>query len=314
MLNTVNNKNAVAALKSIWTRLYYDRYLYLLLIPGLLVIILFKYAPMGGLVVAFKNYNAFVGMMGSPWVGFKNFVDIFTAHDFWSVLRNTLLISIYKLSFGFPVAIILSLLLNEMRNKHFKKTVQTVIYLPHFISWVVISGIMFALLSPNTGVISDVFDLLKIKHVNILAQPSSFRAVLVISEIWKEAGWSTIIYLASFSIINEELYEAATIDGAGRWQKAWHITLPAISGVIVLLLILQVGFLMDAGFDQIQVLQTPIVRDVSDIFDTYSYRRGIMGGAYSFTAAMGLFKSVVAVFLILVADRTAKSIGEEGLL
>ena len=313
-MGTNKVKNNITGSKSVMNRLYFDRYLYLLLVPGLLAIIVFNYIPMGGLAIAFKDYDIFAGIWKSPWVGFKNFNLLFTSYDFWNVLRNTLLISIYKLVFGFPVPIVLALLLNELRNKYFKKTVQTIVYLPHFISWVVISGIMLSFFSPNTGAITEFFKLFRMEPINILAMSKIFRGVLVASDIWKEAGWNTIIYLASLSMVDVHLYEAATVDGAGKWKQVWHITLPAISGVIVLLLILSVGSLMNAGFDQIQVLQNNIVRSVSDIFDTYVYRIGLRQGEYSFTTAVGLFKSVVSLILILIADRTAKLIGEEGLL
>lgn len=293
---------------------YKDRYLLLLMIPGLLVILLFRYLPMGGIVIAFKDYDIFKGVWQSPWVGFKNFQDIFSSSVFFGVLRNTVLISLYKLIFGTPVPIIMALLLNEMKNKTFKSTIQTFIYFPHFISWVVISGIMLSLFSVSGGVIVEVFKLFGMQPVNILTKPEYFRSILVISDIWKESGWGTIIYLAAISQIDQNLYEAAIVDGAGRWRQMWNITLPCMSNVIVLLLILSVGSLMDAGFEQIQVLQNKLVMDISDIFDTYVYRIGIKRGEYTFPATIGFFKSVVAFLLIYTADRVSRLIGEEGIL
>ena len=299
---------------------YNDRYLYFLLLPAMLFVLVFSYAPMGGLVIAFQKFNIFAGkgsvilsIMKSPWVGFDNFRKVFNNPDFWMIMRNTILISVYKLFWGFPIPILLALLLNELRGKLFKRTVQTFLYLPHFISWVVIAGIMLAIFSPRTGVISEYFRFFNITPVNILAQQKSFRSILVLSQIWKESGWGTIIYLASFSLVDPQLYEAATMDGAGRLRKTLHVTLPAISGVIVLMLILNIGWLMNAGFDQIQALQNQVVQNVSDIFDTYVMRVGLQRGEYSMTSAVGLFKSVVSMILVFGADRVAKLIGEEGL-
>lgn len=291
-----------------------DKYLLLLLVPGMLYFLIFKYIPMGGLVIAFKDYSIFRGIWASDWVGINNFKKVFTSTDFWNVLRNTLLISIYKIMYGFPVPIILSLMLNEMRNKYFKKVVQTVIYLPHFISWVVISGIMLSILSPSYGLAGEIYKMLGLHPVNLLASSAHFRSILVISEIWKESGWGTILYLASLSTIDPNLYEASIIDGANKWKQIIHITLPSISGVIILLLILRIGSLMNAGFEQVLVLQNDLVRPISDIFDTYVFRRGLQMGNYSFTTAVGFFNSVVAFILLFSADSFAKFIGEEGLL
>lgn len=296
-------------------RLSYDKQFYYLLFPGILVTFLFKYLPMGGLVIAFQDFNIFKGFFQSPWVGFANFADVFSSPDFWRIFRNTILISLYKLVFGFPVPIILALMLNELKNKFFKRSFQTVIYLPHFISWVVIAGIMLSIFSPNGGAINDIVTFFggTPSDQSIMTQTHSFRAVLVISEIWKECGWGTIIYLAAISTIDQNLYEAAIVDGASKLRQLWHVTLPCISGVIIILLILNIGSLMEAGFDQILVLMNDLVREVSEIFDTYVYIKGISQGSYSFTTAVNLFKSVISLILILGADRIAKIQGEEGL-
>ena len=290
-----------------------EKYMYLLLVPGLLYFFVFCYLPMFGIVIAFKDYNIFKGIWESPWVGFQHFQDLFGSLKFWQVLRNTILISIYKLLFGFPVPIILALLLNELKNRYFKKTVQTIMYLPHFISWVVIGGIIMSLLSVEYGALGEIFKAFDIKPFNILASDKYFRSILVISSIWRSAGWGTIIYLAALSNIDMNLYEAATIDGAGRFKQAWYVTLPCISSITVLLLILDIGNLMNAGFEQIVVLQNFMVLNVSDIFDTYVYRVGLGEGEYSFTTAIGLFKSVVATFLIVASDRISKLTSGEGL-
>jgi putative aldouronate transport system permease protein len=297
-------------------RIYYDRQLYVLLLPGIVIIFLFRYLPMGGLVIAFQDFNIFKGIWKSPWVGLANFREVFLHPDFWSIFRNTVLISVYKLVAGFPVPIVLALMLDEMPGAVFKRTVQTIIYLPHFISWVVLAGILLTLFSPSGGVLNQLAELFGTGPVttSIMTQSSTFRGVLVVSNIWKECGWGTIIYLAAISTIDPNLFEAAKVDGAGRFRQIWHITLPCIGGVIAVLLILAVGNLMEAGFEQILVMQNDIVRNVSEIFDTYVYTRGIAGGRYSFTATVGMFKSVVSLVLIYGANKVVKLLGEEGLI
>lgn len=291
-----------------------SKYLYVLLAAPVLYFLMFRYAPMFGLVIAFKDFNVFRGMWASDWVGLENFRDIFSSPDFWQVFRNTLLISLYKIVVGFPVPIVLALLMNEMVSQKFKRTTQTVLYLPYFISWTVIGTIILVVFSPTTGFMSQVSIWLTGSRLNLLASRQYFRAILVVTDIWKTAGWGTIIYLAALSTIDPQLYEAAIVDGANRWQQIWRITIPSILGVIVLLLIMRIGWIMYAGFEQILVLQNPVVRDVSDIFDTYVYRVGLGRGEYSFTATAELFKSVTGLILIFGADRFAKAMGEEGLL
>jgi len=297
-------------------RMYRDRQYYLLLIPGFLLTFIFKYLPMGGLVIAFQEFNIFKGILNSPWTGLENFREVFSSHDFTRVFRNTLLISLYKLFAGFPIPIVLSLMLNELKNRIFKRSVQTIIYLPHFISWVIISGMMLSFFSPVTGAINTVRDFFGMARMteNFLTKANTFRGFLVVTEIWKECGWNTIIYLAAISTVDQSLYDAAKVDGAKKLRQILHVTLPCVSGVIVILLILSIGFMMDAGFDQIMALQNDLVRDVSDIFDTFTFRKGISGGRYSYTTAVSMFKSIISLILILGADRFAKLIGEEGLI
>jgi putative aldouronate transport system permease protein len=303
-----------AGLRSAIKDIKRDKYLLLLISPGVLFLILFKYIPMGGIVIAFKNYSIFKGIWDSDWVGFENFRRVFSSSDFLMVLRNTLIISTYNIIFVFPVPIILSIILNEIRSRYFKKIVQTVIYMPHFVSWVVIAGIMLSVLSPTYGIAKEVFEFLGRKPIVLMASRQHFRTLLVLSSIWKESGWGTIIYLAAFSTIDPNLYEAAVVDGAGKLRRIWNITLPSIKGVIVLLLIINIGNIMNAGFDQILAMQNDLVRPVSDVFETYVFRRGLQRGDYSFSAAMELFKSVVACILVFSADKFAKRIGEEGIL
>lgn len=286
--------------------------MYAMLIPGVLSVLIFKYFPMYGLVIAFKNYNPFIGIADSPWVGLDNFKAIFESSDFWQVLRNTLIISSYKILVGFPAPILLALLLNEVVHAKFKRTIQSVLYLPHFISWVTLGGIMLTVFSYN-GVVNEIIQAFGGKPVNIFTDVAHFRWVLVWSDVWKGAGWGTIIYLAAITTVDPALYEAAVVDGAKRWRQVWHITLPAIKSVIVLLLVLRIGQLMDSDFEQILVLQNNLVRSVSEVFATYVYRVGLGQAQFSFATCVGIFESVVALVLIASANRVAKLLGEEGL-
>ncbi|MFD0959988.1 ABC transporter permease [Paenibacillus chungangensis] len=295
-------------LKGWWKVYHINKYYYVLLIPGLLFFLVFNYLPMGGILLAFKEFNISSGLWGSPWAGLKWFNLLFEAPDFWKALRNTIIISFYKLIFNFPAPIILALLLNEVRNALFKRVIQTVVYFPHFLSWVILGGILFTLFSVQTG-------LLKFLGLSIspLMNPESFRGMLVLSDMWKEVGWGTIIYLAAISGINQELYEAARIDGANRFQLVRHITIPSIANTIIILLILRTGHILHVGFDQIFVLYSPLVYEVSDILDTYVYRTGLTMGRYSLATAAGLFQSIVGLMLIIVTNGLAKRMGERGI-
>ncbi|WP_409341879.1 ABC transporter permease [Paenibacillus sp. MBLB4367] len=284
------------------------KYYYVLLIPGLVYFILFHYIPMGGIIVAFKDFKLAKGIFASDWAGLKWFQLLFEADDFWTALKNTIYISFYKLIFGFPFPILLAIMLNELLGSAFKRVIQTIIYFPHFLSWVVLGGIMFTLFSTKSGILSFIgFD------SSPLMEPSSFRALLVGSEIWKEAGWGTIIYLAAIAGINPELYEAAKIDGATRFQAIRYITLPSIAGTIVILLILRTGQILNAGFDQVFILYNPMVYNVADILDTYVYRIGLSMGRYSLAAAAGLFKSAVGLLMLLFTNWLVRRLGGQGL-
>ncbi len=300
--------------KSPWEHIYEQKIYFLMMLPGLLYFIIFRYLPMFGLVIAFKDYNIFKGIWASDWVGLENFIDVFDSKDFWTVMGNTLRISFTKILIGFPVPIILAILLNELRSVKFKKTVQTLLYLPHFLSWVVIGGLMANLFSPVFGLAGEFFRATGIAPVNLLAQKSSIFWMVIFSDIWKESGWGTIIFLAALTQVDPSLYEAARMDGANKLKQVLHITLPAISGIIVLMLILRIGKLMNAGFEQILVLQNPLTMEVIDIFDTYVYREGLGRGEYSFASTIDLFKSVVALVLVTSADKISKWLGEEGLV
>ncbi|MDG0791255.1 ABC transporter permease subunit [Cohnella ginsengisoli] len=294
--------------------IYKDRHLYLMLLPGLLFFVVFKYIPLYGIVIAFQDYDIFRGIRESEWVGWATFKEVFAYSDFWVILGNTLQISVYKILFGFPAPIVVALLLNELGNRYFKKYVQTILYLPHFISWVVISGIVLTIMSPTNGVLSILYEWFGMEPKNLLADPTAFRIILVASDIWKDLGWGTIIYLAALTQVDPSLYEAATVDGAGKWKQTWHITLPGIRNVIVLLLILRIGLLMNAGFEQILVMQNSAVLEVSEILDTFVFKFGLQQGNYSFATAVGLFNSAIALVLILGAQWISKKFGEEGLM
>lgn len=294
--------------------MYNDKYLYLMLLPGILFFVIFKYVPLYGIVIAFKDYDIFQGVWQSDWVGLQNFRDVFHYTDFWIILRNTIVISVYKIIFGFPAPIAIAILLNEIGNRFFKQFIQTILYLPHFISWVVVSGIVLAIMSPNNGVVALVYEFLGLEPKNLLSDPHSFRAILIASDIWKDLGWGTIIYLAALTQVDPSLYEAAVMDGANKWTQIWRITLPSIRNVIILLLILRIGFLMNAGFEQILVMQNAAVLDVSEILDTFVYKYGLLKGNYSFATAVGLFNSIIALILVVGAQWISKLFGEEGLL
>jgi putative aldouronate transport system permease protein len=288
----------------------------MMVLPGLLFFLIFHYAPMLGLVIAFKDYKGMGGISGlfnSPWVGFQHFINLFSSHSFYRLLRNTFIISLLKLVWGFPAPIILALVLNEIRNNKFKRIIQTTTYLPHFISWVVVSGLVMIFLSANGPVNHIIKNIFHMKSVPFLSSIKFFRSILVVSDIWKEAGWGSIIYLAAIASIPQEQYESAHIEGAKRFQMMRYITIPAISFVISIMLIMRVGRLIDENFEQIFNLYNPTVYEVSDVFETYIYRVGIGKGLFSYSTAIGLFKSIISLILVVTANKTIKLLGEEGL-
>ena len=289
------------------------RELYLMLIPVLAYYILFHYIPMYGTQIAFKNYKFNLGIIKSPWVGFEHFQYLFSIRSFREILRNTLLISGYKLVFGFPAPIILAILMNEISILPFKKTVQTISYLPHFLSWVILSAIFMQILSPSTGAVNIAMQQIGIKPVFFLGDPKWFRAVLVSTSVWKDIGWGSIIYLASIAAINPEIYEAAIVDGAGRFRRIWHITLTSLIPVITIQLIFAIGRITLDDFDQIFNLYNPAVYSVGDVISTYTYRKGLVELQYSFSAAVGLFQNVISLGLIIAANSITKKINEYGI-
>jgi putative aldouronate transport system permease protein len=281
-------------------------------LPGFVLILIFNYGPMYGLQLAFKEYRFLDGVWGSPWVGLEHFRRFFTSPVVLRVLRNTIEISLLRILFGFPAPIILALALNELKDGFFKRFVQTASYLPHFISWVIISAIVYYMLSPSLGVVNYVIKLVGADPIYFMTSKEWFRPVLIASSIWKGVGWGAIIYLAALSGVDPMLHEAAIVDGATRWQRIWHINLPAIAPVVSIVLILGMGGIMNAGFDQIFNMYNAKVFDVADIIDTYVYRVGLAQFEYSFSSAVGLFKSLVGLVMVLVVNTIARRIGEEG--
>ena len=301
-----DRKISSSKLTLLWKHMVTHKWLYILLLPGMLHLFIFHYIPMYGVSIAFKDFDIVKGIGASPWVGFENFITVFGSKDFIKVLRNSVLISVYRIIWGFPAPIILALMLNEVKSNYYKKTLQTIVYLPHFISWVVLAGIISNFLSPSTGVVNHVIVMLGGQPIAFLQKQEWFRSVLIFSDMWKEAGWGTIIYLAAITSIDASMYEAAYIDGASRLQQIRYITLPSIAGTIIVLLTLKVGALLKNGFEQIFMLYNPLVYDVADVFETYSYRVGIQGGMFSYGTAVGLFQSVVGLILIYSTNKLAK--------
>ena len=289
-----------------------NRSLYLFILPGILYFLIIRYFPVYFIQVAFRDYKITRPISAANWVGFKYFLQLFESPDFFLSIRNTLIINLYQVLFGFPAPIILAIMLNEMKGLRFKKIIQTLVYLPHFISWVVIGGILKSFLSVQGGLINEFFSVFLAEPIPFLIDPRYFRTILVSSAIWKEVGWGTIIYLAAMAGIAPELYESATIDGANRFQKIIHITIPSIMYVIVVLLIIRLGNLLNMGFEQILVLYNPLLKDQGLVLQYFVWFRGLVNYRYSFAAAAGVFNSIIAFIMVFLADRAAKKIGQQG--
>lgn len=302
--------------KTLWSRikkeLITNKYLYILLIPVLAYYIIFMYLPMFGLAMAFQDYSIAKGITGSPWVGFKYFKEFISGIYFSRTLTNTLVISFANIAFGFPVPIIFALLLNEVRNKSFKKFVQTSTYLPHFISMVVICGMIVDFFGTD-GLITKLFVAIGGENVNYVAEPKWFRTIFVVTEIWQGFGWSSIVYLAALSGVDQALYEAATIDGAGRFKQVWHITLPGILPTIMTMLIMRLGQVMTVGYEKVILLYSPSTYEVADVISSYVYRTGITGARYSYSAAVGMFQSVINVIMLLIANKISAKLSDTAL-
>nr|WP_245954384.1 ABC transporter permease subunit [Paenibacillus flagellatus] len=281
---------------------------YVLLLPGLAFLLLFKYTPMYGIVIAFQDFNIFDGISGSRWVGLEQFQKLVHSDEFMQVFRNTLLISFYKIFLLFPIPILLALILNEVGKMWFKRSVQTIVYLPHFLSWVIISGLFVNILSPSTGIVNAIIESFGGEPISFLIDNNYFRSVVVFTAGWKEAGWNAIIFIAAIASIDQDQYEAASMDGASRIQKMIHITLPGIAPTIVLVFILRIGNLLDAGTEQILTLYNPVVYETGDVIGTYVYRIGLGKMDYSFSTAVGLFNSVVGFLLIISGNFLSKKL------
>lgn len=300
------------ARKKKWAQIRTNKFLYLMLLPGLLYFIIFKYAPMGGLVIAFQDYQPWLGIFGSPFVGMKHFIRLFSEDTFFMLMKNTLTIFGFNLLFSFPFPILLALLLNELRSDKFKKSIQTVIYLPHFMSWVIVVSIFYVLLTTENGVVNNIIMANGGQRISFLTDPDWLRPMYIFQQIWKGAGWGTIVYLAAITNVDEQLYEAADMDGANRFRKIWHITLPAIRPTIITLLILKIGDVLELGFEHMFLLMNSMNKEVAQIFDTYVYTAGIRNGQLSYSTAVGLFKGLIGLVLVVSANKLAKKVGEDG--
>lgn len=287
--------------------------LYLMVLIPLAYLILFCYIPMGGIQLAFKEYNVKKGIWGSPWVGFYNFQRFFRSYKFTMLLKNTILINVYSLVVGFPIPIIFALLLNYLRQKRFKKTIQMLSYAPYFISTVVMSGMIIIFLDPNTGVINRILQLLGMEAVNFMGEAKYFKSIYVWSSVWQGMGWASIIYIAALSGVDYQLHEAAIVDGATKLQRILHVDLPSIKPTIIMLLILQIGSLMSVGFEKVFLLQNQLNMSASDVLSTYVYRVGLVDNDYGYSTAVGLFNSLINMFLLITANRIAKRTTNESL-
>lgn len=317
MNNTIARPKAMEARpkssSDLWKRMVRNRFMYMMIIPGLVYFIIFKYLPMYGLVISFQDYMPYKGIMGSEWVGLKHFEKLFTDGEFWNIFKNTLILFLYNILFYFPVPIILAVMLNEVANAFFKRLVQTIVYIPHFLSWVIIVSISYVMLTMDGGIINELLVYFGLAKVNFLLDPTWFHPMYIIQVIWREAGWGTIVYLAAIASIDPQLYEAARMDGAGRFRQIWHITLPSIRSVIIVLLILRIGNVLDLSFEHVYLLLNSMNRPIAEILDTYVYTVGLKQGQFSFSTAVGFFKSFVGLFLVVLSNKLAKKFGEEGI-
>jgi len=315
LVTTIGSKHSISQKKSprLFVSFVQYKWLYLMFLPVLLYYIIFKYAPMFGLIIAFKDYNLFEGIVQSPWVGFKHFTNFFHSMYFGRVVRNTIGISLLDILVNFPAPIILALLLNEVTQVKFKRTVQTISYLPHFISTVIIAGMLVGFLSPSTGLINNIIVLFGGEPIYFLAEAKYFWGIFTLMNMWKSIGWGSIIYLATLLNIDPTLYEASVVDGAGRLRQAWHITLPGIMPTIVVLLIMKIGNLLEVSYESIILLYNSQLYETADVISTFVYRRGLIDADYSFASAVGLLQSVLAMILVIAANKFSKSVSDNSL-
>lgn len=299
--------------KSLGQRIYKDRYLLLLFLPCLIYYILFKYVPMWGVLISFKDFKPFIGFAGSEWVGLKHYANFFSNPDAWRIIRNTLLLGIYSLLWCFPFPILFALALNEITQAKFKKFVQTVSYMPHFLSAVVVCGMIVSFLSPVRGIINTIIQRCGGQAINFMSVAGWFRTVYVASEVWQTLGWGAIIYLAAISNVDPQYYEAARLDGASRLRQIWSITLPCIAPTVATMLILRVGSVLEVGLEKVLLLYSPAIYETSDVIATYVYRQGLISGNMSYASAIGLFSSVVNLVLLVTANYVSKKFSGTGL-
>ena len=296
-----------------WHKIRRNWDLYLLIFPVIVYFLVFHYYPMYGVQIAFRNFVATKGILGSPWVGLRHFKRFFNSFYFWRLIKNTLGIGIYELVVGFPIPIILALSINEVRNERFKRFVQNITYAPHFLSTVVVVGLVFMFLSPSHGVINNIIKALGHEPISFMTEPKWFKTIYVLSGVWKSMGWNSIIYLAALSGVDPELHDAAKVDGASQLQRIRHINLPAIFPTIVTLLILNVGRILSVGFEKVFLMQNPLNLEASDVISTHVYRTGLQGAQYSYSAAVGLFNSVVNFVMLVTVNKLARRINETSL-
>lgn len=297
---------------SFWAKVWRERWMYLFIIPGFIYFVVFRYLPLLGNVIAFQDYSPYLGFAGSPWVGLENFKALLTDPDVGTALTNTLIISGLQLIFFFPAPIALALLLNSVMNEPVKRAVQSVVYLPHFIGWVILVSLWEEVIGGD-GFVNQFLRNQNMDTINIMANPDFFKPLMVLQDIWKNIGWGTIIFLAALSKVDMELYEAAVVDGAGAWKRTWHITLPGIRSIVVLLLILRLGSLLSVGFEQILLQEPAVGSDAGQVLDTFVYFRGVLGGDWGLSTAVGLLKGLVGTIMVVGANKFAKKLGEEGL-
>ncbi len=305
--------NFKTEMKKLMRAMWRHRWIYLLILPTLVYFAIFKYGPLWNAQIAFRDFKPLLGVFHSPWVGFKHFEAFITSFYFNQLISNTLIFSIAKLILGMPLAIICAIALHEIWSVRFRTLVQTTIYLPHFLSWVIMFGVLLVVLSPGNGLLNDIIKRFGGEPVPFLTSPSHFRWVVILSDIWKETGWSTILYLAALLGISPELYEAAAVDAATPLQRIWYISLPGILPVIMLVTLLRMGHILEAGFNQIFVLYSVPVYSVGDILDTWVYRQGVLQFQFSLATAVGFFKGVIGLVLLLVANKVAKRVAQQGL-
>lgn len=299
--------------KHLWRNLWRYRWLYLLMLPTLVYFLIFKYGPLWNAQIAFRDFKPLLGVVRSPWVGLKHFEIFVNSFYFSDLIRNTLIFSLAKLFLGLPIAVICAIALHETWFLRFRTFVQTVIYLPHFISWVIMYGVLLVLLSPGNGLLNAIIERFGGEPIPFLSTPGTFRWVVILSDIWKETGWSTILYLAALLAISPDLYEAAAVDGATPMQRIWYISIPGIIPVIVLVTLLRLGHILEAGFNQIFVLYSVPVYSVGDIIDTWVYRQGVLQFQFSLATAVGFFKGAIGLVLILAANRVAKVLAQQSI-